>query len=151
MKKLRVVATLVLTALVAGAVAQDELAVVDFLVLKDDNNKPVRNASVIMHHVNKDGRQERGGLELKTDIEGKASYDAVPFGKIRIQVLARGFQTYGNDIDINKPNMTVNVRLKRPQQQYSIYEDRPGDKKDESKDKAPDSNKAPDSSNKPPQ
>ena len=150
MKKLGLIVVLVLTALVAGAIAQDELANVNFLVLKDDNNKPVRNAAVIMHHVDKDGRQERGGLELKTDAEGKASYDAVPFGKIRIQILARGFQTYGDDVDINKSNMTVNIRLKRPQQQYSIYEDHPKDKNDDSKDKSPDSSKAPETS-KPPQ
>jgi len=42
-------------------------AVLTFLILKEDNGKPVRNAAVIMHPVNNHGRQERGGLELKTE------------------------------------------------------------------------------------
>jgi hypothetical protein len=44
-----------------------------FLVVKDDNGKPVRNAAVIMHEVNPKGKQERGGMELKTDLDGKAA------------------------------------------------------------------------------
>jgi len=118
-------------------VAQEELASVQFLVLKDDNGKPVRNAAVVMHPVRKDGKQERGGLELKTDSEGKSSYDGVPYGKLRIQVLAPGFQTYGGDINVDRPTMEVTVRLKRPQRQYSIYEEHPNEKKDDSKPQEP--------------
>lgn len=133
---------LVLLAFVGVTSAQDEIADVQFLVLKDDNNKPVRNASVIMHPVRKDGKQSRGGLQLKTNAEGAASYDSVPYGKLRIQVLARGFQTYGEDFEVDKPSMKITVRLKRPQDQYSIYEEHPGDpkpdvQKDKDDDKAP--------------
>ena len=101
---------------------------VDFLVIKDDNGKPVRNAAVVMHPVN-EGKQSRGGLELKTDAEGKASFDGVPYGPLRIQVLAPGFQTFGEDYQIDKPEMRITVKLKRPQGQYSIYDDHSGDKK----------------------
>src|ERR1700686_1668744 len=59
-----------------------------FLVIKDDNGKPVRNAAVIMHPVNAKGKQERGAMELKTDPEGKANFDGIPYGKLRVQVLA---------------------------------------------------------------
>jgi hypothetical protein len=105
------------------------VAVLNFVVLKDDNGKPVRNAGVVMHSVGKNGKQDRGGLELKTDAEGKASFDGVPYGKLRIQVLATGFQTYGEDYDINQPNMVITVKLKRPEGQYSIYQDQQNDKK----------------------
>jgi hypothetical protein len=118
----------------AEAVAQDdedEVSAVQFLVLKDDNSKPVRNAGVVMHPVSKNGKQERGGIELKTDADGKASFDGVPYGKLRIQVLAQGFQTYGEDYQIDKPALEITVRLKRPQKQYSIYEQHPDEKKDE--------------------
>ena len=73
-----------------------------FLVLKDDNGKPVRNAAVIMHGVNTKGKQGRGGMELKTDPDGKANFDGIPYGKVRVQVLATGFQTFGEDYDIDK-------------------------------------------------
>ncbi|HKF02146.1 MAG TPA: carboxypeptidase-like regulatory domain-containing protein [Candidatus Sulfotelmatobacter sp.] len=98
-----------------------------FSVVKDDNGKPVRNAAVILHPVNDKGRQERGGLELKTDPEGKANLDGIPYGPLRVQVLAHGFQTYGEDFDVSKPKTEITIKLKRPQGQFSIYEDRPKD------------------------
>jgi len=116
--------------------AQDEeenSALLNFLVIKDYNGKPVRNASVVMHPVNKKGQQERGGLELKTDADGKASFDGAPYGKLRVQVLAEGFQTFGADYTIDKPTLDITVKMKRPGEQYSIYDDHPGEKKDESK------------------
>jgi len=100
-----------------------------FVVLKEYNGKPVRNAGVVMHSVDKHGKQDRGGLELKTDAEGKASFDGVPYGKLRVQVLAPGFQTFGEDYDINQRTTEITVKLKRPEGQYSIYEDQQNDKK----------------------
>jgi hypothetical protein len=107
----------------------EPVAALSFVVLKDDNGKPVRNAGVVMHSVGKNSKQDRGGLELKTDAEGKASFDGVPYGKLRVQVLARGFQTFGEDYDVNQPTMEITVKLKRPDGQYSIYEDKQNDKK----------------------
>jgi len=98
----------------------------NFVVIKDDNGKPVRNAAVIMHPVAK-GKQQHGGMELKTDAEGKANFDGIPYGDLRIQVLAQGFQTYGEDFQIDKPKMEFTIKLKRPQGQFSVYDDHPKD------------------------
>jgi len=113
-------------------------ATLNFLVLKDDNGKPVRSAAVIMHPVDPHGKQSRGGLELKTDAEGKTSFEGVPYGKLRVQVLASGFQTFGEDYDIERAQVELTIKLKRPQGQYSIYQDHPAEKPDDKKDdKAP--------------
>lgn len=93
-----------------------------FVVLKDDGGKPIRNAAVILHPVSKNGKQAKTGFELKTDEDGKTHFDGIPYGPLRIQVIAPGFQTFGNDYEINQPNQEITVRLKRPQQQYSIYD-----------------------------
>ena len=131
----------VVTAVLLGsaALAQDDMAVLNFIIIRDYNGKPVRNASVVMHPVEKNGKQSKGGLQLKTDAEGKASFDGVPYGKLRVQVLATGFQTFGDDYAIDKPTMEITVKMKRPAGQYSIYEDHPEEKKDE-----PDTQKPPD-------
>src|ERR1700758_134552 len=100
-----------------------------FAIIKDDNGKPVRNAAVILHPVNAKGKQSRGGLELKTSPEGKCDFDGVPYGVLRVQVLAHGFQTYGEDFDIQKPKTEITIKLKRPQGQFSIYDDHPNDAK----------------------
>ena len=123
----------VITSLVGISAGEDKQAALHFLVVKDYNGKPVRNAGVVMHPVQTNGKQSRGGLELKTDSEGKASFDGVPYGKLRVQVLAQGFQTYGEDFDIDKPEMEITVKLKRPQGQYSIYDEHPDQKKEEPK------------------
>jgi hypothetical protein len=111
-----------------------------FLVLRDYNGKPVKNAAVIMHPVNSKGKQAKGGMELKTDTEGRTQFDGIPYGMLRVQVLAAGLQTFGQDYDVNKPEMEITIKLKRPQGQYSIY-GQTEEKKDEKKDdkKPPDS------------
>lgn len=116
---------LVLLLVLAGYASfaeEEKTSDLQFVVLKDETGKPVRNASVILHSVDKDGKQERNGIELKTDAEGKTSFRGIPYGKLRIQVLARGFQTYGEDFEIKLPEQTFEIKLKPPQKQYSIYD-----------------------------
>lgn len=135
----RTALTLLLVSLLLAGVAHaqdnddyDTVAALSFVVLKEDNGKPVRNASVVLHPVSKKGKQERGGIELKADADGKCYFDGIPYGKLRIQVLANGLQTFGQDYDINQPKMTITVKMLRPQGQYSIYTDKQNDtKKDE--------------------
>ena len=119
---------------------EEPTSTLNFLVLKQDNGKPIRNAAVIMHSVNSRGKQGRGDLELKTDLGGKASFDGVPYGKLRVQVLATGFQTFGQDYEVNQTKMDFTIKLNRPQGQYSIYGN--PDKKDD-KPAPPDPNAKP--------
>lgn len=120
-----VAAIIVLLAMAANAKdkknSQETLANLHFNVLKDDNNKPVRNASVILHPVGKNG-QSNAGYQLKTDSEGKTESEGVPYGKLRIQVIAPGFQTFGQDYDVNQPDMNIDIRLKRPTGQFTVYD-----------------------------
>jgi hypothetical protein len=99
----------------------DKVARLDVIVVRAYNGKPVRNASVVLHPVSKNGKQEKGGMELKTDPEGKASLDIVPYGKLRIQAIAPGLQTYGDDVEINQPQQQITIKMNRPQDQYTIY------------------------------
>ena len=143
MKRLRLgIGVLLLVGLGLGmAAAQDDeqYAAVAFVVLRDYNGKPVKNASVIMHPVTKKGKQKNSGLQLKTNTDGKTSFDGIPYGSLRVQVLAEGFQTYGEDYVVDKPELEITIKLKRPQGQYSVFEDHPTAKKDDSKpaEKAP--------------
>lgn len=133
----------------ASAQQDDEgpSSLLNFQVLKDESGKPVRSASVIMHPVGGNGKQGKGGMELKTDAEGKTSFDGIPYGKLRVQVLAPGFQTYGEDFDIDKPKMDFTIKLKRPQGQYSIYEKHDKDSATPPKQDAPPPDKKSDKPN----
>ena len=122
--------------LIGSAGAQDDdgpMSDLRFVVVRDYNGKPVRNAAVVLHPVNRKGKQSRGGLELKTDGEGRTNIDGIPYGPLRIQVLAPGFQTFGEDYKIDKAEMLITVKLKRPGGQYSIYENHGDAKKADDK------------------
>lgn len=100
---------------------ENSSATLNFLVTKDSNGKPVKYAAVVLHTVDKNGKQDKGGLQLKTSEEGKASVPGVPFGKVRIQVIAKGFQTWGEDVDVTQPEQQIAIKMKPPAEQYSIY------------------------------
>jgi Carboxypeptidase regulatory-like domain len=118
-----------------GAAQDDDGPMSDlrFVVVRDYNGKPVRNAAVVLHPVNRKGKQARGGLELKTDGEGRTNIEGIPYGPLRVQVLAPGFQTFGEDYKIDKAEMEITVKLKRPGGQYSIYENHGEAKKTDDK------------------
>ena len=104
-----------------------------FVVVRDSDGKPVRNAEVVLHPVKRKGKQAKGEMELKTDAEGRTNIDGVPYGSLRIQVLAPHFQTFGEDYEINKAEMEITVKLKHPGGQYSIYENHDDKKPDDNK------------------
>lgn len=97
------------------------VSTINIVVVKEHGGEPVKNAEVVLHVLDKDGNEKQDGLELKTHEDGKAWTDGVPYGKVRIQVIARGFRTWGNDFDVKKPNMAVTVKLQKPKPQFSIY------------------------------
>jgi hypothetical protein len=118
--------------LIGSARAQDDegpMSALRFVVVRDSDGKPVRNAEVVLHPVKRKGKQAKGEMELKTDAEGRTNIDGIPYGPLRVQVLAPHFQTFGEDYEINKAEMEITVKLKRPGGQYSIYENHGEEKK----------------------
>lgn len=90
-------------------------------VVREAGGKPVKNAEVVLHLLDKSGKQKQEGLEMKTHDDGKAETNGVPYGKVRIQVIARGFRTYGEDYEVNQPNLEITIKLQKPTDQFSIY------------------------------
>jgi len=100
--------------------APPSTAKVSVSVVKDANGKPIENAAVVFHL---SGEEGKGNMEMKTNEEGKAVIDVIPIGDtMRLQVIANGFQTYGEDYKIDSDSKEITVRLKRPQSQYSTYD-----------------------------
>lgn len=94
-------------------------------VTKAFDGKPVENAAVVFHPVNNKGKDE-GGMELKTDENGKASLNLIPVGDtLLLQVIAPGYQTFGNEYPIKTASKDIAVKLRYPATQYSIYKKHP--------------------------
>ena len=97
---------------------------IEVTVLRDIDGKPIANAAVIFHAML--GEKDKGNMELKTNEDGKAIIDVMPIGDtVRLQIIAKGFQTFGDDYKIDKASMEINLRMKRPGEQYSIYKNHP--------------------------
>jgi hypothetical protein len=105
--------------------APPETSHIEVLVTKQSNGKPISNAAVVFNPT-KDGKDE-GNLEVKTDPEGKAIIDVVPTGStVRVQVIANGFATFAEDYVVTEPSREIAIRMLRPQEQISAYEDNKG-------------------------
>jgi hypothetical protein len=95
--------------------------------VKDPRGKPVERAAVILdfltshRQVFKLGRREARHWEARTNLEGVAHFPPIPQGTIRVQVIAKGFQTFGDNIDSDDEQKTIEVTMKPPQKQYSVY------------------------------
>jgi hypothetical protein len=97
---------------------------IEVVLVRDIDGKPVENAAVIFHPM--EGEKHMGNMELKTNEDGKAIIDVLPIGDtVRMQIIAKGFQTYGGDYKVDKAQLAIAIRLKRPGEQYSIYKDHP--------------------------
>ena len=93
---------------------------VEVTVLRATTGKPIENASVIFHPL-QDGKNA-GNMELKTNDEGKTTIDLLAIGSdVRLQIIAPGFQTYGEDYKIDKDKIALEIKMQRPGAQYSIY------------------------------
>lgn len=94
-------------------------------VIKATNGKPIHNAAVIFHPLK--GEKDEGNLEVKTDEEGKAVIDVLPVGSsVRLQVIASGYATYGEDYDVPDSTKDIIVKMSKPKAQYSTYKDANG-------------------------
>lgn len=95
--------------------------------VRDYNDKPVDRASVVVKFVEgrsvvKFGKKIVKSWELRTNQEGVAKLPSMPQGKISVQVIAKGYQTFGNVFDVNEEEKTIEVKLNPPQPQYSVHQ-----------------------------
>ena len=121
--------TLLVSAVLAAALAVSALAAPMTkitIVIKNQSGKPVDRASVIVnfiqgHSIVKLGKAVHTSYELRSNQEGEATIPSIPQGKIKIQVIAKGFQTFGQVFEVNEEEKTLDVTLNPPQQQYSAH------------------------------
>jgi hypothetical protein len=95
--------------------------------VKSVNDRPVDRASVIVKFVKgrakmKLGKKVRTTWETRTNQEGFAKIPPVPQGAIQVQVIAKGFQTFGQVFDVDQEQKTIEIKLNPPQAQYSSHQ-----------------------------
>jgi hypothetical protein len=88
--------------------------------------KPIDRAAVIVNFVEgrsvvKLGKKIMTRWEVRTNQEGLAKIPELPQGKVRVQVVAKGYQTFGDTFEVEEPEKTISIKLNPPQPQYSAH------------------------------
>jgi uncharacterized lipoprotein YmbA len=88
--------------------------------------KPIDHADVVVKFVKGRsiillGKRIRTSWEMRTNQEGIAKVPEIPQGTILIQVIATGYQTFGQTFEVNELEKTIDVKLNSPQEQYSAH------------------------------
>ncbi|MBL0160546.1 MAG: carboxypeptidase regulatory-like domain-containing protein [Bryobacterales bacterium] len=110
-----------------GVVLADPPMTTIRIEVKTYSDKPIDRASVIVKFVEgrdyaKLGKKIQTSWQLKTNQEGLAKIPAVPQGKIQVQVIAKGYQTFGQVFEVNEAERTIEVKLNAPQPQVSAHQ-----------------------------
>jgi hypothetical protein len=85
------------------------------------DGKPVGNASVYVRYNEPGGlfhHDKLAELNFKTNQDGSVKVTEVPQGKILIQVVAKGWHTYGKWYEFNTDAETVQIKLDPPPRWY---------------------------------
>ncbi len=90
------------------------------------SGKPIDHAGVVVKFVQgrskvKFGKKIRTEYELHTNEDGIAKIPPIPQGTILIQVIAKDYQTFGQNFDVDEAEKTLDIKLNPPQAQYSAH------------------------------
>ncbi len=94
--------------------------------VKTQGGRPIEQAEVVVNFVQgrsiiKFGKQVRVSYDLRTNQQGVAKIPSIPQGDIKVLVSAKGYQTYGQVMEIREEEKTIDVTLNPPQPQYSAH------------------------------
>jgi hypothetical protein len=96
------------------------------MVVKTEAGRPIDHASVVVRFVRGHSvfnlKKLRTTYELRTNQDGEAKVPEIPQGEIRIQVIAKGYQTFGQIFDVTEEEKQIDITLNPPQQQYSSHQ-----------------------------
>ena len=94
--------------------------------VRNPYDKPVESASVVVKFVKgrskaKFGKKIRTEWELRTNQDGIVKIPPIPQGTILVQVIAKDYQTFGQNFDVDEEQKTLDIKLNPPQPQYSAH------------------------------
>jgi hypothetical protein len=57
----------------------------------------------------------------QTNQEGMVTIPPIPQGTILVQIIAKDYQTFGQNFDVDEEQKTLDIKLNPPQPQYSVH------------------------------
>ena len=88
--------------------------------------RPIESADVVVRFVRgrsiiELGRKLRSTWEMRTNQDGIAKVPEIPRGTVLIQVIAKGYQTFGHNFEVDQAENNIDIKLNAPQEQYSAH------------------------------
>jgi len=107
----------------AGEQEKDENTRLTLQVLSESKKEPVADAHVIVRFTEERmlRRDKRVSWEAKTNRKGFVVLSDVPTGTIKVQIIAKGYQTYGDQHELENQEEEVTILLQPPKGQVSAY------------------------------
>ena len=101
----------------------DESARLTLQVVAGEDKQPVVDAHVVVRFAEERmlRRDKTTSWETKTNRKGVAVLAGIPLGAIKVQVIAKGYQTYGDEHELSQPEEELTIQLEPPQGQVSAY------------------------------
>jgi hypothetical protein len=91
------------------------------IIVTAGEDKPIGNASVYVRFYTSGGflrHEKQVEMNFKTNQDGSVKLPEIPQGKILIQVIAKGWHTYGKWYDVEKDEETIAIKLAPPPHWY---------------------------------
>ncbi|MGA8038354.1 MAG: carboxypeptidase-like regulatory domain-containing protein [Candidatus Acidiferrales bacterium] len=91
------------------------------LRVTNNQDKPVSNASVYVRFNEPGGlfhKDHLAEMNFKTNDDGSVKIPEVPIGRVLIQIVAKGYHTYGKWYDIAKDPDPISIKLDPPPHWY---------------------------------
>jgi len=115
-------AALLVAAAGAGLSAgpQDEEVRLEVAIRAEESGDPVTNATVYLKYEEKRFLRKDKKIEFtsKTNDDGKAVFPLVPEGRVLVQIVAKGWKTYGKYYELEGPKQTLEVKLQPARRWY---------------------------------
>ena len=114
-----------LTALPLAARASKDYTEIKLIVIDAEKGQPVPKAAITLTFVrgkNVFGKKDRAQWDVKTDSHGQVVVPFIPRGKMKVVVFAKGYQTFGDEVEVAGDEQTIPVKLVLPHGQYSVHD-----------------------------
>jgi hypothetical protein len=116
---------LVMAALPLAVHAAKDYTEIKLVVTDAEKGQPVPKAAITLTFVrgkNVFGKKDRAQWDVKTDSHGMVTVPFIPRGKMKVVVFAKGFQTFGDEVEVAGDEQTIPVKLVLPHGQYSVHD-----------------------------
>jgi hypothetical protein len=102
------------------ATAEESEVRLEIHVTAEESGEPIEGAAIYVNFKEERflRRDKSVGWRVKTDKDGKAVLPPLPEGTVRVQIVAKGWKTYGEYHTLEGPKQVLEIKLKPPKRWY---------------------------------